>query len=46
MFHTLKLIFRIPGNIPTMLRIYRWMRGVKAPRKLALKYALGFWNWH
>ena len=45
MLYTLKLMFRIPENIPTMIRVYRWMRGVKAPRRMALKYALGFWNW-
>jgi len=45
MLHTMKLIFRIPENIPMMLRVYGWLRGAGSSRTQSLKLALGFWCW-
>ena len=45
MLHTMKLMFRIPGNIPMMLKVYLWLRGAGSSRTQSLKLALGFWNW-
>lgn len=44
MLCTLKLMFRIPENIPTMFRVYGWLRGTGSSRAQSLKLALGFWN--